>query len=131
MSDKGASTTNGTDAEIKLTPVDSKFFAAFFKNMKSVDIDWEKFTTEMGFKNIAVAKTRYGQIRSKLGLTGPGAGHVGSSGRSSCSRPNRTDNRIIKSRMSVQSKQYKQAPEAADDADDDEEVAVNAQNDEI
>lgn len=47
------------DGESKMTAGDAKFFTAMFKYLpKSVEIDWDEFAKEMGFKDGKIAKVR-------------------------------------------------------------------------
>ncbi|KAI1381474.1 hypothetical protein F4677DRAFT_440690 [Hypoxylon crocopeplum] len=45
---------------------DQKFFATIFKYLpKNIEMNWEDFAQEMGFKNSTIAKARFSQIRRK------------------------------------------------------------------
>ncbi|GAP90563.1 hypothetical protein SAMD00023353_5000510 [Rosellinia necatrix] len=69
--------SNGTADYIAPSAGDTKFFATMFKYLpKNIDIDWDQFAQEMGFKNSEVAKVRCRQIRLKLGLTGAGSSNA-------------------------------------------------------
>ncbi|KAF2963263.1 hypothetical protein GQX73_g10312 [Xylaria multiplex] len=93
MSEKESSNANGADGESKVTAADVKFFTVMFKHLpQKLDIDWDEFAKEMGLKNPGVAKTRLGQIRSKLGLTRARAGN----GLGTSIKPANTNNKIIK-----------------------------------
>ncbi|KAI0142813.1 hypothetical protein GGR57DRAFT_485281 [Xylariaceae sp. FL1272] len=61
--------TNETVA--KATDTDVKFFTTFFSFVPQniPGFDWEGFAQAMGMKSAKIAKTRYGQIRKKLGIT--------------------------------------------------------------
>ncbi|KAI1178471.1 hypothetical protein F4777DRAFT_97402 [Nemania sp. FL0916] len=71
---KTPSTPNGggsSSDDMKLTPGDTKFFTTLFKYLpKSLEVDWEGFSKEMGFKDGLIAKVRFRQIRNKHGLVG-------------------------------------------------------------
>ncbi|KAI1115908.1 hypothetical protein F5Y14DRAFT_460086 [Nemania sp. NC0429] len=55
------------EVDAKMTPGDVKFFAAMFKYLpKNIEIDWDEFAKEMGFKDGKIAKVRCRQIRAKL-----------------------------------------------------------------
>ncbi|CAK7197732.1 hypothetical protein SEUCBS139899_000380 [Sporothrix eucalyptigena] len=50
-------------------PQEAMFFYNMIKNMNNQpDIDWDGVATDSGFKNAAVAKKRFYQIKQKLGL---------------------------------------------------------------
>ncbi|KAL1903650.1 hypothetical protein Sste5346_000279 [Sporothrix stenoceras] len=51
------------------SPSEAMFFFNMIKNMNNQpDIDWDAVATDSGFKNAAVAKKRFYQIKVKLGL---------------------------------------------------------------
>ncbi|KJR87354.1 uncharacterized protein SPSK_01909 [Sporothrix schenckii 1099-18] len=51
------------------SPQEAMFFFNMIKNMNNQpDIDWDGVATDSGFKNAAVAKKRFYQIKQKLGL---------------------------------------------------------------
>ncbi|KAI1461077.1 hypothetical protein F4805DRAFT_477472 [Annulohypoxylon moriforme] len=51
---------------------DQKFFTTLFKYLpKAIDMDWEGFSQDMGFKNVQIAKTRFRQIRRKYAVSQP------------------------------------------------------------
>ncbi|CAK7229180.1 hypothetical protein SBRCBS47491_007160 [Sporothrix bragantina] len=53
------------------TPQEAFFFYNMIKNMQNQpDIDWDGVATDSNFKNAAVAKKRFYQIKQKLGLDG-------------------------------------------------------------
>ncbi|KAI0884757.1 uncharacterized protein GGS22DRAFT_188967 [Annulohypoxylon maeteangense] len=48
---------------------EQKFFTTLFKYLpKTLDMDWDDFAKEMGFKDVTIAKTRFGQIRRKYAV---------------------------------------------------------------
>ncbi|KAI1411733.1 hypothetical protein F5Y13DRAFT_191041 [Hypoxylon sp. FL1857] len=51
-----------------LSVSDQKFFATIIKYLplpSSTDLDWDAFAKEMGFKDVKIARIRFGQIRRK------------------------------------------------------------------
>ncbi|TQV97623.1 hypothetical protein V2A60_006633 [Cordyceps javanica] len=56
------------------TPSEAIFFFNIVQHMKNKgDIDWDAVADSSGFKNAAVAKVRFGQIKRKYGLEGDGS----------------------------------------------------------
>ncbi|KAF7539904.1 hypothetical protein G7054_g1754 [Neopestalotiopsis clavispora] len=50
---------------------DARFFFAVLKHLKTKpDTDWDAVAAELGYANKAVAQTRFGQIKRRLGITG-------------------------------------------------------------
>ncbi|KAI0533960.1 hypothetical protein GGR58DRAFT_84602 [Xylaria digitata] len=112
MSEKESSNANGADGESKVTAADVKFFTVMFKHLpQKLDIDWEEFAKEMGLKNPGVAKTRLGQIRSKLGLTraraGNGSGTLTGAAVPKVIKPANVNNKITKARGPTKAKLQK------------------------
>lgn len=59
MSEKDIASAAAADGETKLTAGETKFFTVMFKYLpKTVEIDWDEFAKEMGFKNGSIAKVR-------------------------------------------------------------------------
>lgn len=59
MSDKDIPVSPAGDGESKLTAGDIKFFTAMFKYLpKNIEMDWDEFAQEMGFKDGRIAKVR-------------------------------------------------------------------------
>ncbi|TRX89516.1 hypothetical protein FHL15_009560 [Xylaria flabelliformis] len=131
MSDKEGSTANSADGELKLTPQESKFFAVIFKHLpKTLDIDWEQFAAEMGFKNGDVAKVRCRQIRVKHGIYGaPGA--TSKSTAPKITKPANANNGVSKPRKQPKPKQPKVVAEVSDHTGYDKDNVNDAQNEEI
>ncbi|KAI1753606.1 hypothetical protein F4782DRAFT_497002 [Xylaria castorea] len=134
MSEKEGSTANSAEGELNLTPQESKFFATIFKHLpKTLDIDWEQFAAEMGFKNADVAKVRCRQIRTKHGIYGaPGSPSKPVTPRKPATpKAANANNKITKPRKPKQPKQPQHAPEVANDANDDGEMNVAPQDGEF
>ncbi|KAI1764316.1 hypothetical protein GGR53DRAFT_466442 [Hypoxylon sp. FL1150] len=100
------------------TAGDQKFSSVLFKYLpRSLEIEWDKFAQEMGFKDEAVARTRYGQIRRKMfgGLT---AGGSSAKSKVTKSTPKKTANSGLKRASKASAAKY-----VGDEDGDDEEVA--------
>ncbi|KAJ2986536.1 hypothetical protein NUW58_g4980 [Xylaria curta] len=104
-----------------MSAADSKFSAVLFTLLpKSVDIDWTQFAHKAGLKNASVAKTRYSQIRTKLGIGNPALDQ--SSSESKAIKPNNSKNKVTKARKPAKTKQPKSASKVVNDAADDQEM---------
>ncbi|KAI0831567.1 hypothetical protein F5Y06DRAFT_301603 [Hypoxylon sp. FL0890] len=54
---------------VSVSESDQKFFATLMKYLPmsgSINMNWEAFAEEMGFKNVSIAKVRFNQIRRKF-----------------------------------------------------------------
>ncbi|KAI0871394.1 hypothetical protein GGS24DRAFT_509852 [Hypoxylon argillaceum] len=125
MSDKDSSASNAGSFELKLTPGDSKFFVILVKYLpKAVEIDWDEFAKEMGLKDGNVAKVRFRQIRTKLGILLPEAGSPAKPATPKVLKPANENNKVTKSRKSpAKVKKSKQEPEQADEKKADVDAA--------
>ncbi|KAI1139710.1 hypothetical protein F5Y05DRAFT_411896 [Hypoxylon sp. FL0543] len=59
-----APTLNGT----QVSESDQKYFATLMKYLPmpaAINLDWDAFSKEMGFKSVSIAKVRFNQIRRK------------------------------------------------------------------
>lgn len=69
MSDKDSSAPNAAEFVAKLTSAETKFFTVIFKYLpKNLDIDWNGFAEEMGFKGGNIAKVRIHALTSSFFL---------------------------------------------------------------
>ncbi|KAI3321940.1 hypothetical protein HD806DRAFT_537029 [Xylariaceae sp. AK1471] len=119
------------NGETKMTAADGKFFSTMFKYLPAnMDIDWEGLARELNLKNANVAKVRCRQIRTKLGVTGPGTGSGTPSSPTSAPKANANANKVKKPRKPAKGKQPKNAPapEISDDDGNDGEMAVEAED---
>ncbi|KAI1131204.1 hypothetical protein F5Y10DRAFT_234045 [Nemania abortiva] len=112
----------------KFTAGDGKFFSVMSKHLPAtLDIDWDQFAKDMGLKNAAVAKVRYRQIRTKLGLPGaagtPGAGTKAAddpqADAAKTLKPANVSNKITKARKPQKPRKQKNALEDSADIVDD------------
>ncbi|KAI8627685.1 hypothetical protein F5Y19DRAFT_477222 [Xylariaceae sp. FL1651] len=125
----------------KPTESDNKFLRTIAKYVpKDVQIDWEKFTEEMKLKNVLVAKTRFRQIRSKLGLNEPADDPSQQATQTTSKKSTKVTakatmpsnaNKVTKSRKQTRGKKSKQASQPVADAAETDEMIVDAEDDEI
>ncbi|KAI1210581.1 uncharacterized protein F4807DRAFT_459422 [Annulohypoxylon truncatum] len=97
---------------------EQKFFTTMFKYLpKGIDMDWEEFSKEMGYKDASVAKDRFGQIRRKYA--------VGQPATSSSTSPSKAGVRkATKAKASRKGRAKKQAAGFDYGDDDDEKKSI-------
>ncbi|KAI1166346.1 hypothetical protein F5B18DRAFT_74912 [Nemania serpens] len=116
MSEKDIASAAAADGETKLTAGETKFFTVMFKYLpKTVEIDWDEFAKEMGFKNGSIAKVRCRQIRVKLGLLAPETPTKAAVAKPL--KPANEGNKVTKAGKKSKGKQPKPEPEFFDDGD--------------
>ncbi|KAI1086160.1 hypothetical protein F5B19DRAFT_498617 [Rostrohypoxylon terebratum] len=62
--------------DVGISAADQKFFTVIFKYLPTgMDLDWDRFAVDMGFKDASIAKVRFRQIRKKYkaGMSGTDA----------------------------------------------------------
>ncbi|KAI0403215.1 hypothetical protein F4802DRAFT_599356 [Xylaria palmicola] len=130
MSDNAspASGANAADGGLNMTQAEARFFACMTKHSKTIDVNWDKFAVEMGFKNEVVAKTRYRQIRKKLGLDGS-ATEAGADTSADAMSPSPKAMKTVKGARVTKPRKPKAKqpkPLAVADVPDDKEAALDA-----
>ncbi|KAI1190315.1 hypothetical protein F5B17DRAFT_427641 [Nemania serpens] len=130
MSDKDIPVSPAGDGESKLTAGDIKFFTAMFKYLpKNIEMDWDEFAQEMGFKDGRIAKVRCRQIRLKLGLVTPDTPTKATT--ANALKPANEGNKVTKAGRKPKAKQPKFELKVADgDEDDDDKAKVKVAADE-
>ncbi|KAI2473355.1 hypothetical protein F4781DRAFT_427372 [Annulohypoxylon bovei var. microspora] len=107
-----------TNADNIVTGADQKFFSTLFKYLPSrIDMDWDQFSKDMGFKDAHIAKARFSQIRRKF-----------SAGRAAVNSPNSPlkgkPHKVTKAKASGKGRVKKQGVGLDRGDDDDEKKSV-------